>query len=133
MKKQLMRAAFVIALVLLVGAGCKLPMWSDVSGTWVDSKDGVDRTLHFGWAKFTNVISVAATGEIEGEMECSYDEFDETARHIEMTLTSASGICTNPVGTKYFMYYEIVGDSLYFAWNSTAYPTATNIGPYRKE
>jgi hypothetical protein len=126
LKKQFILAALLITLVLLVGAGCKLPMWSDVSGAWVASADGVDRTLTFGWGKFTNVIS----GAVTGRMECSYDVFDEAARRIEMTLTSASGICTSQVGTKYFMYYEIIGDSLYYAWNSTTYPTATAYGPY---
>jgi hypothetical protein len=128
-KKKIVLAAFVSALVLLVASGCKLPMWSDVYGDWTQSKDGTDRTLHFGWGKFTNVISGAATGK----MECSYDDFDEAARHVEMTLTSSSGVCTSPVGTKYFMYYEIIGDWLYFAWNSSTYPTATSFGPYVKQ
>jgi hypothetical protein len=129
MKKRIIFAAFVAALLLLVGAGCALPIWSELFGTWELSSGGVTESLKFGTVNFTYELSGASTGTLK----CSIDDVNDLLNHVQLTVTSATGDWSStPIGTVYLMTYRISGNSLYWDWSTTAYPASATIGPYTK-
>jgi hypothetical protein len=129
MKKRLLFVAFVIALAVLVVAGCKLPIFSELAGTWKLSSGGVTETLTFGPLNFTYDVS----GAVTGKMKCSLDDVNEDIGHVRMTVTSSSGVWSGITpDTVIYMYYQIISDSFYFAWSDISYPSVVAWGPYTK-
>lgn len=129
MRKRILFLAFMVALVVLVAAGCKLPLFSELAGTWELYVGGVTEKLTFGPLDFSYDVSGAATGKLK----CSLDDVNEDIGHIKMTVTSSEGawISITP-DTVIYMYYQIISDSLYFAWSNISYPSDVTWGPYTK-
>jgi hypothetical protein len=133
-KKRLILAAFVGALVLLVGAGCQLPVWSDLYGTWERDASGTHEVLTFG--PFN--LNLEQSGTTTGKVKWSIKDVDEDLSHVLLSVTSGTGAWSDvtpddPVA----MTYEISSDgkTLYINWNwdSTAYPASGHVfGPFTK-
>jgi len=71
-------------MALLTAGGCVLRFWSELFGTWVATFGSDIATLVFG----STTMTMEAAGSMNGMVEFTLDDFDESAHHIEMTATS---------------------------------------------
>jgi hypothetical protein len=134
MRKRLILAAFVGALVLLIGAGCQLQVWSDLYGTWERDVSGTHEVLTFG--PFN--ANLEQSGATTGTVKWSIKDVNENLYHVLLNVTSGTGAWSaatpdDPVA----MTYEISSDGeiLYINWNwdSTSYPASGHgFGPFTK-
>lgn len=134
MKKRMLWAIFTIATVLLVIAGCKLPFWSELIGSWVYSSGGETATFIFDSTSLTFRVA----GSMNGTIEFSLEEVDETAKHIKMAVTSATGDFSGgsgpSIGSVVYMTYSISsGKTMYISMSDTDYPATAVGGPYTKQ
>jgi hypothetical protein len=134
MKKRVMWTILGIAVILFAVAGCKLPFWSELYGTWVLSSSDNSWSLVFDG----NSLTWEMSGTMNGTAVWSIQDVDDSANHVQMTLDSATGDLASgaPIGVTYYMTYSISGDSLYFDYNSSTYPSAADAaagaGPFIK-
>jgi hypothetical protein len=134
MKKRILWAIFTIAMVLLVVAGCKLPFWSELLGSWVYSSGGEMATLIFDSTRLTFRVA----GSMNGSIVFSLDDVDETAKHIKMAVTSTTGDFSSgggpSIGSVVYMTYSISGGkTMYISMSDTDYPATAVAGPYTKQ
>ena len=130
MGKRLTWMILAIAGVLFAVAGCKLPFWSELYGTWVMAEGGDSWAVKFS----ANDMSWKLSGSETGTLEFTIDEVDDTANHVLMILSAGTGVFSGAeIGTVLYLTYSISGDSLYFDLDDTTYPATATIGPFIKQ
>ena len=134
MKKRVMWTTLGIVVILFAAAGCMLPFWSELYGTWVLSSGGDSWSLVFDGDSLTWEMS----GSENGTAEWSIQDVDDSANHVLMMLDSATGDLAGgaPIGETFYMTYSISGKSLYFSFDASSYPSAaeaaSGLGPFIK-
>jgi hypothetical protein len=78
-------------------------------------------------------IKAAVATSPTGSLSFSVQAIDQNARHIDTTVTSATGAFAGyEIGKQYYWYYELNPDGLYFMFASVQYPPAVQSGPFTK-
>jgi len=133
MKRKLVWTVLTLAILLFAVAGCTSPGGSsayEFVGTWQTSASGQTETVVFT----TTSISVTDSGYITGTMSSSIQAVDTAAKHIKMSMSSATGIYTlYPIGTVFYMTYNVTGNTMYFSTSTSSYPSSATSGPYLKQ
>ena len=121
--------AVTVGAALLLLAGCSLRPSSYLIGDWVSSSGGDTETLTFT----ADGLYITNTGTYNGTIGFSFDSVCESAHHIKWNTTSTSGdFAGTPNGSKFYMVYELYGDSLYIGVGADSYP-AVVYGPHIRQ
>jgi hypothetical protein len=127
MKRCLIKAAVAIVVLSLGLTGCTL-IPEDLIGTWSMTSGGSTITVTFE-PRSMSIDQTSPTGSLSFSVEA----IDQSARHIDTTVTSATGAFAGyEIGKQYYWYYELNPDGLYFMFAPSPYPPAVQSGPFTK-
>ncbi|MCX7028515.1 MAG: hypothetical protein NTU62_00135 [Spirochaetes bacterium] len=114
--------------VLCVGfTGCAL-IPEDLIGTWIMTSG--DNTLIMTFESRAIIMKQTSPA---GSVSFSVEAIDESARHIDTTVTGATGeFAGYEIGDRYYWYYEINAGGLYFMFSPVPYPPSVQTGPFTK-
>ena len=117
-----------IGLFVLGLSGCEI--FAEFEGTWVYSTGG--QTLSMTFSKTTS--DWIYSGIQNGTMSFSVVAYDESADHIQLSVTGATGdMAGTPLGMQVYILYSISGNLMTIGADPSAYPAAVNTGPFVKQ
>jgi hypothetical protein len=125
MIKRLVQGIVLAGMLVLFLVGCTFAPMS-ILGTW--TMPGVE-SVEFTLRKY--IVTDLSDGST---WECSIDEVDADNNRLRMTTTDTSGswVGFSPDGQRWYLLWDISGDTMYIGTSTVAYPTTTPYGPYTK-